>query len=86
MRGALTPNVAKEVLAFRHREITEECRLRREAWERWHSTRHGCPWGCDGSGVVEIALCEYAPWEAIPDLLEIVLPHGLILTPCECAA
>jgi len=83
----LIPNVGAEVRAFQHQDVVAECRLRREEWERWRSARRGCPWGCDGSGVVEIALCEYAPWEAIPDpLLEIVYPTGLILTPCECAA
>ena len=83
----LIQNTAAETRLFQHRDVVEVCRARREEWERWYSTISGCPWGCDGSGVIEIAFFEYAPWEAIPDpLLEIVYPHGLILTPCECAA
>lgn len=82
----LIHNDGAEVALLQHRGTIESCQERREEWERWYSTQSGCPWGCDGSGVQEIALYEFGPWDHIPDpLLEVVLPTGLILTPCECS-
>lgn len=79
-------NTAAEILWWQHGEIIHECEERRRGWEARFGSRHGCPYGCNGSGVIEIAFHEYAPDEAIPDpLLETVWPHGLIVTPCECS-
>lgn len=79
-------NVGAETLYLQHQDIIEECWRRRQDWERHFSGRRSCPYGCDGSGVKEIAFSEFGPWDCIPDpLLETVWPHGLITTPCECA-
>jgi hypothetical protein len=76
-----------DILDYEHQELIEEAQARRLAAERRHAVP-GCPWGCDGSGWHEIALAEYGPLDAIPEVdpAVIVLPWGLLLFACECSS
>lgn len=70
-----------EILNLERRQIREECEERRRGWEVRFGPRSGCPWGCDGSGWREVAFDEML---FDHPAFATVLPHGLLLFPCEC--
>lgn len=75
----IIPNTAAETLWWQHCEIIRECEERRRGWEARYGSRHGCPYGCNGSGWRPVEDDE----DQEPRFLEVIY-DGKLWTPCQC--